>query len=344
MQSQTDYELYVNEAAERLGLTVRQFRQKQTDRWRGLLNRRLHYRAEPGHHGGYPRHRFRASEIDHLAALLRQQTGLAPGWIDEQTYRDATGDWLTDTGAREQFGLPVRSLRRWRRQRCRFNEGKVLTHRRVPAPCPERSRRGRGKVQVYLASELAHVAQVYHSDFSQPAYHDVDGTVCLTLAQIAERYEVRPKLVHYWAAKPSRLHAGKALRWIEVIRAKRGKSPGRALIRAYRQDDLERILRDEETVYVGTGRPSKRIKGNRQSEMATDKTEPPVRKGRGRRVSPQTIELGRFCYEYLGKYKRRKIAALVLERFGRVLSQAEVTIYAKRYAIAKHESWPVLMV
>jgi hypothetical protein len=356
MQTHVDDWFTIQQAAERCGLTVRQFRQKQTDHWRGLLNRPLHYREEPGHHGGYPRHHFRVADIDHLAALLRQQTGLAPGWIDEHTFRDATGEWLTDVGAREQFGLPVRSLRRWRKRRCRFNAGKVLTHRRVPAPCPERSRRGQGKVHVYLASELVRVAQVYHSNLDQSVYRDADGAVCLTCAQIVDHYEISPKLVQYWAAKPSRLHAGKALRWIEIIRSKRGNA-GRALIRAYRQDDLERILHDEETVHKGTGRVSKRIHSNEREQRATQEVQapppnPPVPKKQtpseptpaqssstrrgGRPRSAPTQALYEACYV---AYTHEKKLSIALRRVQREhpdkppKDEATLRLYARRWAL-----------
>lgn len=248
-------------AAEHCGLTVRQFRLGQEDGWTGLLNRPLPFRSEPNPgRGGYPRHLYSEADVDHLAALLRQRTGLAPGWVDDHTYRDAAGEWVTDAGGAERFGLPARSLRRWRKARCRYNGGKVIASQRVDAPCGRRARgRGKGKVHVYSVAELQHVAQNYASNMVRDVYRDPGGAVYLTAAQIVERYEVSHKLVMYWAAKASRLRPGKALRSLEVVNNVWVERGGQTTIRVYLQDDLERILRDEETLHPGAGRVCKRV-------------------------------------------------------------------------------------
>src|SRR5262249_20546148 len=87
--------LTIDEAAARLGLTRAQFKNRQRDGWPERHGQRLPFTEEPIGRGNRPRQLFSADDVGRLAQMRQESGGLAPGWIDEGTFRDAMGDWHT---------------------------------------------------------------------------------------------------------------------------------------------------------------------------------------------------------------------------------------------------------
>jgi hypothetical protein len=77
--------------------------------------------------------------------------------------------------------------------------------------------------------------------------------------------------------------------------------------------------------------------------QAAPVTEPEsLPKRRGRKRLERTSEIGEFCYQQLAcEVKRRVICNMVAERFNRVMTEPDVTIYARRYATDNGKTWPV---
>jgi hypothetical protein len=68
------------------------------------------------------------------------------------------------------------------------------------------------------------------------------------------------------------------------------------------------------------------------------------KRGQGRPRTKLATDLGRFCYEQLaaGTLRRKTIRDMVATKFKRPLfAEADVTIYARRYAEAEGNPWPV---
>jgi hypothetical protein len=68
-----------------------------------------------------------------------------------------------------------------------------------------------------------------------------------------------------------------------------------------------------------------------------------ARSRRGPRILNQTLQIGKHCYDRLGKnVLRRIICREIQERFNRIMSESDVTTYARRYATNPEicKPWP----
>jgi hypothetical protein len=208
------------------------------------------------------------------------------GWIDEHTYRiceaDKYLDYCTTERGAELFGLSPDMLKLW-------YEDSVGDHpkknrwlgRLLRVMKGRRERRGRG-VRLFLIADLREIAEKYTAaavrGYKPPTVVDEDGTPLLTDKDISERYEVSSKFLYWWRAKKTRVRdrggktrcepADRALRGILLPRLRRGKG-GPIHIWHSRQDDVERILRGEETEpSSGGGNPTKAARRKKTKDQA----------------------------------------------------------------------------
>jgi hypothetical protein len=68
----------------------------------------------------------------------------------------------------------------------------------------------------------------------------------------------------------------------------------------------------------------------------------PPRKRRGPKRLARTLEIGEFCYRQLAEdVLRSSICEKLRERFGRTMSESDVTTYARRFAQDTGKAWPL---
>jgi hypothetical protein len=286
-----------------------------------------------------------------VAAVLRQgpQLPLAPGWVDESTYRDEAGAWLTLEGVRDKHRLPVRSVRRWADpdgSGCRFLEGGRPLRSQMVNPARPRAR---GRVLVALESDVLALKDKRLPGGPAVPYRDGDG-VWLTAKEVEARYPVTRRLVQWWAGRPSRLHPGKAI-WSRPIpnaaRHRRG-SPGRVTV--YLEAHVQACVAGRESRHPNTGNRGGRPRVSREEPGAPavrPVPAPPDGDARQRTAAPGKRRLGgrprsrstealeKFCYDfYVGK---GLTAAAVLTKAAKQFEdapkeEAHVRLYARRYA------------
>ncbi len=178
-------------------------------------------------------------------------------WRNSYTFRDEVGVWLTLKGASEKvFRISRESLEDWaNRFPCRFlkdghGDVRSITFQRVPPP----GLRNRETVLVFLKADLQIISDGLNPKLTEKVYRDGEG-VWLTDLQLRERYQVSRIVTQYWRDQPSRLRPGAALRSKPIPSPKR---MGPATVPGYLEEDIIRILREEESDYLGVGNRGQR--------------------------------------------------------------------------------------
>jgi hypothetical protein len=173
-------------------------------------------------------------------------------WLDPYRFRREDGKlfWI-QAGLNSKF-KPVRdSPRKWRREVCRAL-GRTIDFDRVP--CPGNPQHP--EVYVYSDSDLR--AAVRAHELRRPGgFYRSTTPGYLTRRELVEKYRVSLGFEPYWSRRPSRLHAGMALRSRKQACHGPGAGGGSEVL-VYREEDVEAILDGRESSRHGTGRPAAR--------------------------------------------------------------------------------------
>ncbi len=167
-------------------------------------------------------------------------------WLNDFTYTDTEGDWLTARGT----GLSHVSLLRWSTDvGCRFlDKRRSIRWKKVPHPNPRRW----DDVTVYSRKDIDTIKarRRPHVDTDTEPYRDEAGQVYLTNRQLRKKYGVSESWVRYWWRERSRLHEGYALRSMSIPnRVLQKGSPSR--VWAFLEEDVARCIRGEEGGVAG---------------------------------------------------------------------------------------------
>jgi hypothetical protein len=268
---------YKTPAGDRLNLSaiITQFG-VTADAFEGVAQRRkLRAKVESRPGGGCPERTWLESQV---AEALRWSPYLAegsegPGWVDEHTYRDKRGDWLTLLGAEEEFpDLSRKSVQRWACEKtpCRFLTDKDGNRRAIDSQqvAPARARNVK-EVTVYLRADLKELqsrrnAKPSHARVkcgrrrtrlvAEDVYEDEMG-VWLTGMQAHDAHAVNDSEFCYrWAERESLLRPReKALRPKTIPNPVCQKGgPGEVMV--FLESDLLEILAGNESDHPFDGR------------------------------------------------------------------------------------------
>jgi hypothetical protein len=197
-------------------------------------------------------------------------------WRNERIYCDRRGEWITFVGARNRFGrrLPPTNLQRWSigKQPCKFRNGQTIDFLRVDPPC------GRNAPLV-LVLYLPHLEEADRNrnpeeadggGNSRPPQVQVAGQA--PYQTLAELKVAHPNLTKgfctYWHRRTTRVRGDgePALRGDKEVSSEQKRGPNEVWY--WCVEDIERILRGEESAVSGTGRPLAQALQRRERDTA----------------------------------------------------------------------------
>jgi hypothetical protein len=205
---------------------------------------------------------FRETDLEELFRRRTERSIVStnpPRWIDEHTYEDEQGErWLTLLGARDKYlkDLSVLSaIYGWIEHGCRFlDNGRAPRHQHVPPDSP----RNRDEVMVVAKQDILTIRERCQTERTYRPPRDERGT-WLTDTEIRREFRVSAMFCRYWRDKESRIRPSeRALRSTDKFRNAVREQTGPVTILRYLREDVERILKGEESASPGSGRPANR--------------------------------------------------------------------------------------
>ncbi|SRR5579883_1698639 len=215
-----------------------------------------------------------------------------------------------------------------------------------PSAKPEK-RHGRGKdgfarMRAYVPTEFV---EWMATGAGKQLVSDADT---VTIKKAAEKLNISEDMIRYYIER-GRLDVERVENIIETKAGKNNRPSMRYVRKGLRVSSasLERLKNELRGIAAVAPRADSAVEVVIASAAQDEDTrmqgiEAPPRRRRGPRRLQQTLDIGELCYRLLSQdVLRRIIAERVRDRFDRVMSESDVTTYARRYAKDVGKPWPV---